>query len=212
MYSKSDFVSEPNFVWDNAPSTVDVEIENGIATVSVPDNHLQNPLLYLGKPIEEVGTEFENFAPGRSFLLAIKNSTVNNFQNTIRLELVADEETYVYDVVLPVYSQTETEFHVLVPNDKINLDGKDITSVKASYYYALEDRFIEMGESIPSSVDETLKASSENGDIRIYTLQGYLIKIIPASEVADVYGRVLSNLPHGCYIIKEKQKARKIIL
>lgn len=212
LYSKSDFVSEPNFVWDNAPSTVYVEIENGIATVSVPDNHLQNPLLYLGKPIEEVGTEFENFAPGRSFLLAIKNSTVNNFQNTIRLELVADGETYVYDVVLPVYSQTETEFHVMVPNDKINLDGKDITSVKASYYYALEDRFIEMGESIPSSVDETLKASSENGDIRIYTLQGYLIKIIPASEVADVYGRVLSNLPHGCYIIKEKQKARKIIL
>ena len=212
LYSKSDFVPEPTFVWDNAPSTVDVEIENGIATVSVPDNHLQNPLLYLDRPIEEVSTEYEDFAPGRSFLLAINNSTTNNFQNTIRLELVADGSTYTYDVILPVYSQTETEFHVLIPKDKINLEGKDISSVKAYYYYTLEDRFIEMGESIPSSVGETVKMFSENGDIRIYTLQGYLIKIIPASEVSDVYGRVLENLPRGCYIIKEKQKARKIIL
>lgn len=213
LYFKSDFVPEPTFVWDNAHSVVDVDVKNGIATISVPDNHLQNPLLYLSKPIEEVEPEYENVAPGRSFVLAINNSTTNNFQNTIRLELVADGTTYTYDVVLPVYSQTETEFHVLIPKDKIDLEGKNISSIKASYYYNLEDRFIEMGESMPSSIDKNIEeTSSVNGDIRIYTIQGYLVKIISASEISNTYGGVLKNLPHGCYIIKEKQKTRKIIL
>lgn len=70
-----------------------------------------------------------------------------------------------------------------------------------------------MGESMPSSIDKNIEeTSSVNGDIRIYTIQGYLVKIISASEISNTYGGVLKNLPHGCYIIKEKQKTRKIIL
>lgn len=212
LYSYSDLSPEKTIVWDNAPSVVDVNVKNGRATVVVPDSHIQNPLLYLREPIKEVDNDFADAVPGRSFLLAMKNSTINNFQNIVRLEFVTDGGVCSYDTTLPVYSQTETDFHVLVPKGKVDLEGKRILSVKASYYYELEDRFIDLDETIPSSVNMASGDLSLNGDIRIYTLQGYLLRRIPASEVSDTYNGVLKTLPRGCYIIKEGLKARKIML
>ena len=41
---------------------------------------------------------------------------------------------------------------------------------------------------------------------------GILVKHISAKNVAEQYGDVLNNLPHGIYVVKEGSKTRKIIL
>lgn len=213
LYSKSDLEPEWAKVWACAPTDADVTVNNGMAKITVPENHRLNPLLYLKEDIKEVDNEFAKSVPGRCFALEIKNPSTNNFENTLKLDIVADNILYTYETTLPVYSQTSTIYHILVPQEKADLQSKNISSVTASYYYDIEDRYIEMTTSDLSSIHSLAseqRASSANVDI--YLANGMLYKRVLSRDIESSYGSVLKSLPHGIYIIKEGNKTRKIVL
>lgn len=212
LYSKSDIVPEWTPVWECAPTEVDVTVNKGKATITIPENHQLDPLLYLADEIKEVNNEFENNTPGRSFALVINNNTVNNFENIVKLTIIADDQEYEYETTLPVYSQTSTEYDILIPQTKIDLRGKEITSVKASYYYELEDRFIDMTTTVPSAIKTAEINNMYSSDIYIYSINGVLVDRIKSCEVEKSYSFVLNCLPHGVYIVKEGKATRKVAL
>lgn len=213
LYSKSDLEPEWAKVWACAPTDVDVSVNNGSAVITVPDNHQLDPMLYLDEKIKEVDNEFANTVSGRSFALAINNPSINNFENVLRLEIVADNRQYSYETTLPVFSQTSTEFHILVPQEMVDLQGKNITSVKASYYYDLEKRYVEMSTTIPSSIETlTTVSGSSPADIYIYSVDGIFVRKVKSHEINGLYSSLLEELPHGIYIVKEGKKTRKIVL
>lgn len=212
LYSKSDIEPAWAKVWICAPTDVQVYVANGKATVTVPDNHKLYPNLYLDESINEVSNEFANIVPGRTFSLKINNPSVNNFENAIRLSIVADNTDYTYETILPVYSQTENVFCILVPQEKADLAGKNITSVTASYYYDIENRYIKLSTTIPSSIESDNIQNQASADICIYSIRGDLVKNIRAQEIGSLYKSILTVLPHGIYIIKEGNKTRKIVL
>lgn len=209
LYSSSDLDEDWEAVWQDAPVSVDVIVTDGQAFIKVPDNHLLNPDLFLTEEIKEVPNDFAHVVAGRAFALSVKNSTVNNFQDNIKLEIVADNESYEYEQIMPVYSQTSQEYHILVPQSVADLNNKKIESIKAYYYYPLEDRYIEMGISGSSKVSQFPK---DDGFITIYRISGEIVKIIPYDDVDTIYRNVLISLPKGLYIIKEGNKHRKLII
>jgi len=207
LYTKSDLQPGWQEVWANAPTNVDVEVANGMATITIPDSHKGNPCLYLREPIKEVETEYANKEPGISFLLALTNNTINNFEDVIRFEIVADGSTYTYDATIPVYSQSKTDFHVLIPQSSVDLTSKTITSIKTSYLY--DGQYIELGMVEPTNISTIAK--EKTSDVSIYTLQGTLVRRISASNVSSDYQQVLEELPRGTYVIKEGQKGHKFL-
>lgn len=118
---------------------------------------------------------------------------------------------YSYVTTQPVFSQSKTTYHILVPQSVVALKGKSITSIKAYYYNALEDSYILLGTTEPSGIN-TPEIGVAKGDIFIYSVNGFRIKRIAAGNVAESYGNVLKSLPRGIYVVKEANKARKIAL
>ena len=213
LYSKSDLEPEWAKVWACAPTDVDVYVNNGMASVTVPENHQLNPMLYLNVNIAETENEFAKKIPGRCFALDITNPSTNNFEHTVKLEIVADNSLYTYETTLPVYSQTSTLYHILVPQEKADLQGRIISSVMASYYDEMEEQYIEMTTSNQSSVHYlSSEQHTSTADIEIYLTNGLLYKRVQSRDVESSYGAVLKGLPHGMYIIKEGNKTRKIVL
>lgn len=207
LYTKSDLQTDWQEVWANAPTNVEVQVTNGSSTITIPNNHEGNPCLYLRETIKEVDTEFASSVPGRSFLLALTNNTINNFEGVIRLEVVADGVTYSYDATIPVYSQSKTDFHISIPQSSVDLSGKTITSIKASYLY--DGQYYELGMVEPTSISQITQ--SDASDIYIYTLHGILVKRLSSGEVSSEYQQILEQLPNGIYIIKEGTRSRKFM-
>lgn len=211
LYSKSDIDPTWSKVWASAPTEVEVMVKGSKAEITVPDNHLGDPKLYLEKDIAEVENAFEKTVSGRAFELSFVNPSTNNFQSKIKLEIVADGAEYSYVTTQPVFSQSKTTYHILVPQSAIALKGKSITSIKAYYYNAIEDDYTPLGTTEPSGINAP-ETEYPKGDILIYTANGFLVKRIAAGNVAESYGNILKLLPQGIYIVKEGNKARKIAL
>lgn len=213
LYSKSDIEPKWNKIWACAPTDVDVSVNNGRAVITVPDNHQLDPMLYLDEDIKEVDNEFAKTVPGRSFALVINNPSINNFENILRLDIVADGGQYSYETTVPVFSQTSTEFHFLIPQEKVDLQEKEITSITASYYYDWEKRYVEMTTTTPSSIETLTTVSAQSStDIYIYSVNGVLVRKVRSQDVNGQYGAILEELPHGIYIVKEGNRTRNIAL
>lgn len=212
LYTKSEEEPEWQEVWTNAPTNVSVMVNDKSVTITPPNNHMGNPLLYLGKEAKDTIAETKEYAKvsGRYICLHLINNTTNNFFDNIKLEFVADGETYTYEKKLPMYSQSKTEYHVFIPNTAIDLEGKTIqpSSIKASYYY--DGKYIEMGLTEPSGI-KTIE-HADNNSVVIYNLQGVMVRKIKAEEVSTSYGDVLNGLQNGIYIVKEGKNTRKIAI
>lgn len=207
LYSKSDLQSDWQEVWANAPTNVDVQVADGVSTITIPDNHTGNPCLYLREQIKEVETEYANKEPGRSFLLALNNNTTNNFEGTVRIEVTADGEKFTYDATIPVYSQSKTDFHISIPQSSVDLSGKTVTEVKASYLY--DGQYYELGMVEPSHISKIEQNNTNN--VYIYSLQGLLVRMIPYDNVSSDYQQMLQHLPRGVYVVKEGTSCRKFM-
>lgn len=211
LYHKLKTETDWREVWQCAPTKVDVAVRNGRATVTPPDNHLGDPDLYLKEPIVEVDNIFSNDTKGRAFELQLGNNTTNNFEGTIRLEVVADGKTYEYETTQPVYSQTHPVYQILIPTSAINLDGKNISAIRAYYYYSDAYHLIGIGES-STAISMLPEQAGGNGDLRVFSANGMLLKTIKATDVSRTYNSVLNGLPKGIYVVKEGKTTRKIVL
>lgn len=212
LYSKSNLEDDWKEVWRDAATTVDVSVRNGMATVIVPPNHRMDPKLYLEEEIQEVNNEFESKVAGRAFSLPISNGTLNNFENSVRLDITADGMDYSYVTTLPVYSQTSTMYYILVPTYMCDLEGKSISSIKASYYYDLEDRYIQMPIGDDTQGVDGIADEEGFGDVYVFDVSGRLLTKIKASEVSSRYRDFLLTLTKGIYVIKEGNRTRKIMI
>lgn len=210
LYSKSNIEEEWAEVWRDAATEADVHVHSGIATMTIPPNHRLNPCLFLAEPIQEVENEYSATTPGRTFAMTVNNNTVNNFEQKVRFEITAGGSEYVYETVLPVYSQTSTPFRILVPSSAIDIGNCEVTSVKAFYYYDIEDRYIEMTTEEPNGFKDC-EMGNVSGDVYIYDISGVLLKMIKADEVSTLYSDFLSGLSHGIYVVKEGSRTRKIM-
>lgn len=212
LYSKSTLEDDWKEVWRDAATTVDVSVRNGMAAVTVPPNHILNPELYLTEEIQEVENEFASKVAGRAFSLPISNGTLNNFENSVRLDITADGTVYSYVTTLPVYSQTCTTYHILVPTYMCDLEGKSVSSIKASYYYDLEDRYVEMpiGDATQGVDGITDKAAS--GDVCVFDISGKLLAKIKAADISSRYRDFLQTLTKGIYVIREGNRTRKLMI
>ena len=212
MYSKSSLEDDWRPVWRDAATEVEVIVKNGVATVTVPPNHMLDPELFLSEDIQEVENEFASSVPGRAFSLSISNQTLNNFENNIRLEIIADGDSYTYVQKVPVYSQTNTVYHILVPDIQCNLKDKTIDDVKASYYYDLEEAYQDMPVRNAQEGVEGITTAAQSRDISVYDLSGRLVGQMKSEDIASGYMSLLQSLPAGIYMIKEANKTRKVII
>ena len=212
LYSKSTLEDEWKEVWRDAATAVDVTVSNGTATIIIPPNHMLDPELYLTEAIEEVDNEFASSVAGRTFRLTISNGTLNNFENSVKLNITADGAEYSYTTTLPVYSQTKTVYDILVPAYMCNLDGKQVSSIKASYYYEVEDRYIEMPIGDNAQGVERINGEQISGDVYIFDISGRLLTTIKATQVDTRYPDFLNTLTDGVYVIKEGNNTRKLFL
>lgn len=211
LYSKSDIEPTWSKVWISAPTEAEVKVNGGKAEIIVPDNHLGNPKLYLEKDIIEVENPFGKTVSGRAFELNFVNPSTNNFQNKIKLEIVADGAEYNYETMQPIFSQSKTTYHILVPQAAVALEGKSLTSIKAYYYNTTEEAYTLLGTTEPSGINVP-ETEAAKADVFIYSANGILIQRIAAENVAESYGNFLKSLPRGVYVVKEANKVRKIAL
>lgn len=211
LYTKSDIEPEWQAVWANAPTNVSVVVNENEVTVTPPDNHMKNPLLYLAKePIDTIAERavVSDSAPGRYICLDVINKTTNNFFDNIKIEFAADGEMYTYEKKLPIYSQSKTEYHVFIPQSTIDLEDKSISIKKVYYFY--DGKYIELGLTEPSNIKAIEKIPDKS--VAIYNLQGVLVKKIKAEDVSASYANVLYGLQKGIYIVKEGLRTRKIFI
>lgn len=213
LYHKLKTETDWREVWQCAPTKVDVAVNKGRATITPPDNHLRDPELYLKESIVEIDNAFKSVTngQGRVFELQLGNNTTNNYEGAIKLELVADGKTYEYETTQAVYSQTHPVYQILIPTSAINLEGKNISTVRAYYFYSGAYHLIGIGES-STAVSEMHDQVGGNGDLKIYSVNGLLLKTIKATDISYSYNYFLNSLPKGIYIIKEGKTTRKIIL
>lgn len=211
LYSKSDINPKWAAVWESVPSSVYITVKNDMATITVPDNHSGDALLYISKEIAEIKNSFSNTAEGRVFALDIINPSTNNFMDTLKLEIVANNMKYIYKTCQPIYSQSQTAYHILVPQSAVNLKEKIIKSIRAYYYNSVDGSYKQLKTTEPTK-NIFNGMNPQIGDITFYTIDGKFIKHISAKKVATTYGFFLRSLPCGVYIVKEGREFRKIII
>lgn len=207
LFSSSTQEPEWQEVYDDAINKVSVLVSGGKATITIPNNHTGDPDLYLYRQAYVVSSEKDS--NDITIGLPIANETVNNFQDNVRIEITTSERVHSYDVILPVYSQTSTEYQVHIPDFSLS-PGESIVSIKSFYYYALEDNYRVMGMS--SDIENIYMNETVASDLYIFSIDGVLIKRISAEKVGKTYSEFLQNLPKGLYIIKEGKTSRKIAI
>ncbi|TGY76498.1 C10 family peptidase [Lepagella muris] len=210
LYSKSPLAPDWREVWENAPSVVSVLVENGFCRITVPDHHSGDPNLMLADSIEELESDYNKQNRDHIYRVHIVNGTTNNFEDIVRIEVSTDQGDMKYDTVLPIYSQTDTEFHINVPDHIFDLEGKTVQALRAYYYDKDSDAFHEITKD--GHLAASLLLTDDTAAVRVYSMNGVLMYESSGSCVSEEYGQFLRTLPKGIYIVKEGKKVRKIAI
>lgn len=112
------------------PTVIKMKVENDQIHLSIPPNRTLPSRLFLREPITEVKVPESN---GTSFLLALKNPSQNNFENKLQINITVDGETHSFSMMASVYSGTEVDYHISIPNSALKLKNKSYT-VTAEYF------------------------------------------------------------------------------
>jgi len=116
-------------VLEALPAMISVKVESGKALLTVPVNHRRSPNLFLREEIRVVENVYERQQPGTALLLAMSNTAVSSFCDTLRLAITLENEVqpYVYETEAAVYDGCEADYHILIPDTCLNLKGKTFT-------------------------------------------------------------------------------------
>ena len=192
-------------IFEDAPSTINLTVDGDFATINMPTNHTLESYLYLRQEIQEVDNVMSSYVEGKAFRLALRNPSINNFENKLRLAITCNGQTTNYDLVNSIYSGCDVDFDILVPNTVVNLTGKNY-QVSAYYYEANTNSYVPLTTTKPSMPSNEMMAS----DVEIYDNQLRLIKRIAIEDVASQYSSTMLQLGPGEYNIKENGKFRKV--
>lgn len=207
IYTKcEDNNNEWHRVWDSAPNRVDVVVESGKATVTIPDHHAGDPQITMTAAFTEVETWSPSTVPGRTFALNLVNSTSNNYEGPLTLVIETGDvasrasATYRFTTDIALYSNTAVTHHILVPTSKIDLRNKNVTAVSAYYTYDNRELPVLIDETT-TGVEDVMTPDAEadaSATAVYYNLNGVRIE-------AD-------RLVPGIYIRRQGTTATKIII
>jgi hypothetical protein len=190
--------------WDNAPNRVPVNVKNNTYTFSMPNYHTLETNLYL---TEEGIKEVKGIATnGKVLELTICNPSDNNFEDSIKLVVSAKGKTCEYIMPTSIYNGQRITYRFLVADKDIDTHGD--YSVKAYFKEANSDEWIKLSDH-PTGVQ--VPESMEFDGLEIYTIDGKRIKRIAAMDVDGSYSGILSSLPKGIYVIRDKNGTRKFV-
>lgn len=190
--------------WDNAPNRIPVTVKNDVYTFTMPNYHTLDTHLYLdGGSITEVqGVTSE----GKVLELTICNPSDNNFEDSLRLSVIANGKIHNYDMVTSIYEGQKVTYRFLVANNEINTNNG--YTAEAYYKEVITGKWLRLTDQ-SSGVRATLSPYFDG--VEIYTIGGKLLSRIEKMNIDNSYSQYLSQLPKGIYILRDKNGTRKFI-
>ena len=202
--------TEWNPVMEVVPGTAHLSVRNGKRTITLPENHRRSTGLHLLREITTTESRYPNTRPGTALNLSIKNPSSSSFCDTLMLRIdVEGEKILSFKTRVSVYDGCEQDYAIFIPKDKADLKGKKLT-VTAEYWDEPKRLYLPLAIKDPSSVGVTASVPKMGG-IRVFDMQGHLLKVIGSGDVATEYAGWLQQLPRGAYVVKEGGRTRKII-
>ena len=191
--------------WDCAPNSILVNVKNHSFSFNMPNYHTLNPLLYLENNIKEVDNSSNN--NGHTLELTVENTSDNNYESIIRIEITSEGKTHNYDMPTSIYGFQTVTLRFFIPNSDIPNNNE--YTVNAFYYDANINNYVKLTD-IMTTINNT-EHHSYDDFLRIYNSSGLIIAQLPYKELESNYMQLLRNLPKGIYIVKDKESTRKIV-
>ena len=190
--------------WDNAPNRVPVQVKSdGNYVFTMPNYHDKECNLFLEKSITEpTGGK----TGGNTFELAVRNPTDNNFEDTIRLVVTSSRGTKQYDVPTSVYDGQKVTYRFFVSNS--DADFTQAYEVTALYKETAAGKWLPLTENTDGVRAASLSATSA---VRIFTVDGLLIRSFDYSHGLNDYSAFLGSLPKGVYLVSDSSGTRKFV-
>jgi hypothetical protein len=190
--------------WDNAPNSVPVTVKDDVYIFTMPNYHNLETHLYLENGAIHEVTDMK--ADGKVLELTICNPSNNNFEDSLRIVVMANGQTRQYDMVTSIYDGQKITYRFLVANSEI--DTNSGYTVVAYYKEVNTGNWIQLLDRATDS--RTATAATFDG-LELYTVDGILLKRIEKMDVCTSYSQVLSRLPKGSYIICDENGKRKYV-
>lgn len=145
-------------VFEIAPSTMTAQVNGDQAHIIMPENHQLATHLRLAEPVQVVETEYANIMPGTTLQHKFINPSDNNFQDTIRVDVMVDGvKIYSHKYLASVYEQCQTTYNILIPDALCDLKDKQFTT-ESYYYEKMLARYVKL------EVGDKQKTADINGD------------------------------------------------
>ena len=197
-------------VYETLHAEIDVQVQAGQARITVPVNHRRSPHLILREEVRVVENVYERQQPGTSLLLAMRNSSVSAFCDTLRLHITLAGESvpFVYETEAAVYDGCDADYQILIPDTTFYLKGKQF-SVKCEYKDQGVGQFLPL--TCPTDEDG-MEPITTHRHLCIYDLQGRCRVNLPPQSIESDYQRALSTLPNGVYVVTQYGRSRKVVV
>ena len=195
-------------VWDNAPNHMSMVVTAGNAHLTLAPDYTRETQLYLREPIHKVKNVCESYPTGKgtAFRVALRNPTVNNFEDNIKFEFQINGHTEVYEVKCAIYGERDVDFDILIPETMIDLKDKDY-SYKAYYYEHNQGDYVELTTEITSAHGDV----NGDGKVSIDDLT-ILIDRLLNDQVSDVGLFVVDCNADGYFTIDDVVSLIDILL
>lgn len=188
--------------WDNAPNCVPVSVKSNLYTFTVPNYHTLETNLYLGDDgIHEV---LDVAADGKVLEMTVRNLSDNNFEDSLRVVVSSKGKKYKYEMPTSIYSGQEITYRFLAGD----ISSNDDYDVEAYYKEVNTSEWIRLTDQASSVY--ALERTDFDG-VKIYSVDGKLLKSIARQEIESNYAYILSHLPKGIYVVHDNNGTRKFV-
>lgn len=131
------------------PATIKMKIDNERAILTLPPNRTLPSRLYLREPISEVKVPESN---GKSFKLALKNPSDNNFDSHFIIDITIGENIHSFKLNASVYSHSEVDYHITIPQAVFESDNTKY-KINVQYYEHNNRSYLPLGLTEPPIVE-----------------------------------------------------------
>lgn len=190
--------------WDNAPNCVPVSVKKGIFTFHMPKYHTLETNLYLENSIQEIDG---GRTGGKTFELTICNPSDNNFEDSLRISITAKGKTAHSYQRTSIYDGQKITYRYFISDKIADFSGQ--YSVEAYYRETNGENgvhWVSLNE-YGAGIRQVTATSAKS--IEIWSTEGVLMKRLAKGYYEQDYSRLLSELPKGIYIIRDKNGSRK---
>lgn len=185
-------------VWEDALNNIHASINNTTTTLTYNGQHSYQSVLTLRDDVKNIENQTSSVT-GKTFLLSLRNSTDQNFEDTLKLVVQQDGSTVIYKLKASIYSHTDLDYKVLIPSAFYSFTDSPY-HVSAYYFDSSTGTYV----PLECAVNNLYNTSVQDNVIKIYSLKGVLL-------YQTKNDTMLPKLPAGIYIIQQNGKTRKYI-